>query len=83
MGTEVYQDYTYPQMPVDFTQTVTSPGLSLCPDLTSSRDGSHSEIQSSCSGLVKTPTFGLEGVDIVIVEFLGGFGSFLAIWVNC
>lgn len=62
--------HTYPQIPVDLTPTVTSPGLRLSPDLTSSRDGSDSAIQSSCFGFVKTPMFGLDGAVIVVEDIV-------------
>jgi hypothetical protein len=68
---EVCPEHIYPQIPVDFTPTVTSPGLSLSPDLMSSREGLDSAIQSSCFGLVKTPMFGLDGAVIVIEDFVG------------
>jgi hypothetical protein len=62
---------THPQIPVDFTPTVTSPGLSVLPDLTSSSEGSAFAIQSSCFGLVKTPIFGLEGVTVIVDDMVG------------
>lgn len=65
------RQHIYPQIPVDFTPIVTSPGLSLSPDLTSSREGLDSAIQSSCFGLVKTPMFGLDGAVIVVEDFVG------------
>jgi hypothetical protein len=74
-GTEVCRQHTYPQIPVDFTPTVTSPGLSLFPDFTSSRAGSDSAIQSSCFGLVKTPMFGFDGVVMIVEDTVRRFRS--------
>jgi hypothetical protein len=72
---EVCRQHTYPQIPVDFTPIVTSPGVSLSPDLTSSRAGSDSAIQSSCFGLVKTPIFGFDGVVIIVEDIVRRFRS--------
>ncbi len=59
----------YPQIPVLLIATVTYPSgrSSLLPFLRLSRLGLDSSTHSLCSGLVKTPTFGLEIVSIVVV----------------
>ena len=57
----------YPQIPVLFMAMLTSPGSSL-PDCTSSRLGSASATQRSCSGFVKTPMLDFVGwVSVVVV----------------
>lgn len=59
----------YPQMPVLLIATVTHPSGRSSPllFLRLSRLGVDSSTHSLCSGLVKTPTFGLEMVSMVVV----------------
>jgi hypothetical protein len=54
----------YPQIPVLRTSTVTSPGFSELPLLTSSSVGVASAIHRSCLGLVKTPILASEGDEL-------------------
>ncbi len=52
--------YTYPQIPVLLTATVTSPGFKESPFSTLSRDGYASPTHNSCCGFVYTPILAFE-----------------------